>query len=82
LKYAGVRSWSAFERSTLTWDLKSRNGRYEIAAQRRRPDRGWEPDPTHTVVLPSQSTVEDLIDRLIAILQGSAAAKMTDPPEQ
>lgn len=82
LKYARVRSWSAFERSTLTWDLKSRNGRYEIVAQRRRPDRGWEPDPTNIVVFPPEATVDDLIDRMIAILQESAGIEMTEPPEQ
>jgi hypothetical protein len=73
LKYARVSSWAAFERSTLTWDLTRKDGAYEIIGHRRRADRGWEPDPTNTIILGRDSTAEDLIDRIVAILQDSTA---------
>jgi hypothetical protein len=45
LKSAGVKSWSAFERGMLFWDIKENNGAFRIASQRKQPDGIWRDDP-------------------------------------
>ena len=72
-KYAGLKSWSAFARGATPWSVSDETGLYQIIGQRKRPDRGWEDDPDQTITLPAGSTVDDLCDRLIAILQAKAA---------
>ena len=79
LKYAGVKSLSAFERGTLTWGIEQTDGNYRIAGYRRHPKRGyWEPDPQQKIEFPPGSTVDDVIDRLIAILQQATRQQMTE----
>jgi hypothetical protein len=68
VKYAGVKSWSAFARGTLPWGLNESDGKYQIIGYRRHPD-GWREDPEQKIDLPVGSTVDDAIDRMIAILQ-------------
>ena len=68
VKHAGVRSWSAFVRGTLPWGIDERDGNYQIIGYRRHPD-GWRQDPDQKIDLPIGSTVDDAIDRMIAILQ-------------
>jgi hypothetical protein len=71
VKYAGVKSWSAFARGTLPWGITERDGNFQILGYRRHPD-GWREDPEQKVDLPAGSTVDDAIDRMIAILQEAA----------
>jgi hypothetical protein len=71
IKYAGVKSWAAFARGTLTWGINDSDGKYRIIGYRRHPD-GWREDPEQTVDLPAGSTMDDAIDRLIAIMQDAA----------
>jgi hypothetical protein len=71
VKYAGVKSWSAFARGTLPWGIDEREGKYQIIGYRRDPD-GWRQDPEQKVDLPVGSTANDTINRLIAILQDAA----------
>jgi hypothetical protein len=71
VKYAGVKSWSAFARGTLTWGINKHNGDYQITGYSRHPD-GWREDPEQKINLPAGSTVDDAIDRMIAILQEAA----------
>jgi len=71
VKYAGVNSWSAFARGTLTWSIDESDGKYQIIGYSRHPD-GWREDPEQKIDLPAGSTVDDAIDRMIAILQDSA----------
>jgi hypothetical protein len=40
LKYAGVKSWSAFERGLRVWDLKENDGIFQIAGNTR-VSHGW-----------------------------------------
>jgi hypothetical protein len=68
VKYAGVKSWSVFARGTLTWSIDEREGNYQIIGYSRHPD-GWREDPDQKIDLPAGSTVDDVIDRMIAILQ-------------
>ena len=37
LKHAGVKSWSAFERDMLFWDVTKDSGAYQIAGQSKHP---------------------------------------------
>jgi len=71
VKYAGVKSWSAFARGTLPWGITERDGNFQILGYRRHPD-GWREDPEQKVDLPVGSTMDDAIDRMIAILQEAA----------
>jgi hypothetical protein len=52
LKYAGVKSWSAFERGMLFWDIKENNGAFRIASQRKQPDGMWRDDPEQIITFP------------------------------
>src|SRR5882672_2271708 len=50
LKYAKVKSWSAFEKGCLNWTIVVEDGVYHIKRGRKRPDHGWEDDPKHIEV--------------------------------
>ena len=44
VKYAGVKSWSAFARGTLPWGINESDGNYQIVGYYLHPD-GWREDP-------------------------------------
>ena len=71
LKHAGVRSWGAFARGASPWAMEERDGKYRIIGYRREPNN-WAEDPEQTVKFPPGATLDQVIDRLIAILQGAA----------
>ena len=71
-KYAGVSSWSAFDKNAFCWIVNNLTGPYKIVGQRKGVPRGWVDDPDQTVVLPMGATVDDLCDRLIAIVKAKA----------
>jgi hypothetical protein len=64
LKYAKVKSWSAFDKGTLNWKIREKSGSYEIVQERRRPDRGWEDDPTKIESLPAGTTLDEVAQRV------------------
>ncbi len=68
VKYAGVKSWAAFARGTLAWGISERDGKYQIIGYSRHPD-GWREDPEQKIDLPAGATIDDVIDRMITILQ-------------
>jgi len=72
LKYAGIKSWSAFERGMRFWTIDSEDGVFRIAGQKEQPERGWKDDPEQTITFPPGSTTDQVIDRMIEILQGAA----------
>ena len=72
LKYAGVKTWSAFARGAATWSIEETDRNYQIGGYRDHPDGYWAPDPKQKIEFPSGSTVDDVIARMIAILQGAA----------
>jgi hypothetical protein len=76
-KYAGVKSWSVFERGLMFWTIKERNGVFEIAGQSKRADRGWRTDPERTADFPPTSMTDDVIDRMISIMQEETAKNRT-----
>ena len=69
LKYAGVKSWSAFARNALAWSIKDKSGSYEIVGYRDHVDGYWVEDPDQKIEFPSGTSVNTVIDRMIAILQ-------------
>jgi len=75
LKYAGVRSLSAFFRSTSTWSIRDDDGLFKITVYRKHPKGYWEPDPSQEIKFPQGTTVDNVIDRMMAILQETARAE-------
>ena len=72
LKYAGVRSWSAFFRNASTWSITQKDGSYQILGYRKHPKNYWEEDPNQKIQFPADATMDDVVDRMIAILQEAA----------
>jgi hypothetical protein len=73
VKCAGVKSWGAFARGALPWSIEEENGIIQIIGRRRIPD-GWVEDPAQEIIFPPGTTMDDAIDRMIAILQDVARA--------
>jgi hypothetical protein len=71
LKYAGLKSWYAFARGTQPWHIKLNEGTYQIVGSLMGRD-GWVDDPDQTRNFPQGTTLDEVIDRLIAILQAAA----------
>jgi len=72
LKYAGLKYWSEFERDLLFWTIKKKDTAWQIASQKRQPDRMWKDDPERTITFPAGTTTDDVIERMIEIIQQSA----------
>jgi hypothetical protein len=72
LKYAGVKSWSVFERGLRLWSITEREGKFQIAEQKKQLDRMWRDDPDQLVNFPPGASVDEVVDRMVAILQGAA----------
>jgi len=72
LKYAGVKNWSAFERGMRLWSITERAGEFRIAEQKKQSDRMWRDDPDQIVSFPSGTLIDEVIDRMVAILQNAA----------
>lgn len=74
LKYAKVRSWSAFEKNALNWTIDENAGIYKICPGRRHPEGGWEDDPERIETLPADATIEQVARRVAALLADAAAS--------
>jgi hypothetical protein len=73
LKYAGVKTWSAFANDALTWNIQDKDGIYRISGYKKHPDGYSVEDKDQKIEFPSGTTVDTVIDRMIAILQEAAA---------
>jgi hypothetical protein len=71
LKYAGVKHWSAFERGMLLWDITEDDDLFRIVGQRKESDGMWHDDPEQIITFPPGSTRDDVVERMIAILQNA-----------
>jgi hypothetical protein len=71
-KYAGVRSLSAFYRNASTWSIIEDDEVYKILNYRKHPKGYWQPDLAQEIQFPVGTTVDDVVDRMIAILQEAA----------
>jgi hypothetical protein len=72
LKYAGVKRWSEFERGMKFWNIKDRDGVFQILVEAKQPEGFWKADPKQTITLPPGTSVGEMIDRMIGILQNAA----------
>jgi hypothetical protein len=74
LKYARVRSWSVFFRSAQTWSITDDDSLFKIIAYRTHPKGYWEQDIENEIRFPPGTSADEVIDRMIAILQETARA--------
>jgi hypothetical protein len=69
LKYAGVKSWSAFARGMQFWKISEDDGVFEILVEVKQPEGFWKSDPKKTITFPAGTSADEVIDRMITILQ-------------
>jgi hypothetical protein len=69
LKYAGVKTYSAFARAAQYWMIEENQGVYRIIGQRKLAPRGWIDDPEQTVTFSADAKPDEVIQRMVAILQ-------------
>jgi len=61
----------AFARGATPWSIEEENGIFQIIGRQRTPG-GWVDDPEQTIDFPPGTTLDQAIDRMIAILQQTA----------
>jgi hypothetical protein len=71
LRYANVKSWSTFEKNALFWSVVEKDGAYKICRGRRRPDRGWEDDPTRIDEVPPGAGLDEVAQRVAVTVQSA-----------
>ena len=71
LKYAGVKTWSAFMRGASTWNIKEVSGHYEISGHRIHRKGYWEQDPDQKIEFPPGTEIDEVIERMIALVQAA-----------
>ncbi len=64
LKHAKAKSWSVFEKGASVLTISRKGDCYKIQAGRKRPDAGWEPDPSQVELLPEGAGVEVVAERV------------------
>lgn len=69
LKYAGVKSWSAFERGMMLWSIEEKDGVWKVIGKRQSSDGAMVDDPDQIVTFPVRASVDDVIGRAISIVQ-------------
>jgi hypothetical protein len=72
LKYAGVKSWPAFYRNASMWSISEDDGLYKILNYRKHLKGSWREDPAQEIQFPVGTMIDDVVDRMIAILQEAA----------
>ena len=73
-KYAGVKTWTTFERRASTWNIEEKkNANYRIVGHRRHADGYWIEDHEQEFEFPRGTKIDAVVDRMIAILQQAAA---------
>lgn len=73
LKYSGDKSGGAFTRGTSSWSIYGEHGVYQIKGYQRIHGEGsFAPDDEQTIKFPLGTRINDVIDRMIAILQDAA----------
>jgi hypothetical protein len=55
----------------LFWDIKENDGVFRIAGQRKQPDGMWRHDSEQIVTFPPGATADEVVERMIAILQAA-----------
>ena len=72
LKYAGEKSWASFEHDMSLWGLEEKSGVFSIIGKRKKPGGAVVDDPEQTIKSAPGTRVEQVIDRMTAILQAAA----------
>jgi hypothetical protein len=73
LKATGARSWHVLDRHTQgLWSIDENNELYQIRVDEPMQPRGWHEDKSKRIEFPPGTPVEDVIDRLIAMIQECA----------
>jgi hypothetical protein len=72
LKYAAVKSQSAFERSMLLWSLDDEGGIVHINSYAKSPD-GWVRMPEKRITFAANTPTNEITERMIAILKNAAS---------
>jgi len=80
LKYTGDKSWSAFMRGASCWSIYEKDRTFQIEPYRVHAKGYWEPDRDQFIKFPSGTSIDVVIDRMIAILQSAAGASTKPPP--
>ncbi len=65
VKYARVRSLSAFQKTAQSWKLSKRDGAYFIVPYRPHPDGGAEEDAERGEGIPIEEGLESVVNRLV-----------------
>lgn len=68
-KAAGVKTYTAFANRALSWTIEYEDGVFRIKGQSKLPRTGWVDDPDHIVELPNGTRREEMIEKLIQIIQ-------------
>jgi hypothetical protein len=72
LKHAGVKTWSTFAREARSWSIQQDERGYRIVGYRQDKEGYWVEDPEQITEFPSAAQADDVIDRMIPILQAAA----------
>lgn len=75
LKHAGVKSWSAFEHGMSLWDIKEDALGFRIESNSKHPNGMWQEDPERTIKFAPETSVDSVVERMIAIIQAGARNK-------
>jgi hypothetical protein len=71
LKYAKVKTSSAFERGCSNWTIEETDGLYQIKRGRKRADRGWEDDPAQIETLPPGTGIDEIAQRAAVAMKSA-----------
>lgn len=73
LRVTQAKSWFALDRQTAgMWSLVEKNGLYDIRVDEPMETHGWHEDETKRIRFPPGTSVDDVINRLIAMIQECA----------
>ena len=65
LDHAKVDSWSTFEKKASCWQIIRNKDQYVVQKMKRRPDRGWEEDPSSAEAFPPSISIDDFIGQTV-----------------
>ncbi len=72
LKYAGVKTWSAFDRDASLWTISEAGGHFVIIPYKKRPTGESVQDQNNKIEFPPGSSADVVIERIISMLQQTA----------
>lgn len=68
-----AKSWYVLDRQTKgLWGIVEKDGHYEIRVDQPMETHGWHEDKSKRILFPPEAPIEDVIDRVIAMIQARA----------